>query len=102
MARIIKNKHYTIASAITADKFDETYGLSELIISNQKGSEGIYVMNDEKEVIKINANNDFKQVFVTIEEYEKLITDGEIEINGQKVVYDENAYYAVYEPTDNQ
>ena len=39
-------------------------------------------------------------MFLSTEEYEKLVADGSIEINGETYVYDENIYYALYEPEE--
>ena len=105
MARIIKNKHYKNVADITGDKFDETHGLSEIIISNEKGAEGIYIKNTEGEVVNIsntNGSTNFKQYFLTVDEYEELISNGEVIVNNEKITYNDNTYYAVYEPIDNQ
>lgn len=39
-------------------------------------------------------------MFLSTEEYEKLVADGSIVINGETYVYDENIYYALYEPEE--
>lgn len=95
MGRIIKNKHYENSAYITAESFDDVHGLSEIVISNEKGAEGIYVKNTDGDVVKVgngSGSSNFKQYFVTVEEYENLKSNNEL---------DEDAFYAVYEP-DNQ
>ena len=48
--RIVVNKHYTDSSQITRDKF---LSQGEIAISNEFGSEGIYIINTNGDVVKI-------------------------------------------------
>ena len=50
--RIIINKHFDNSSDITYDKF-KSYG--EIVISNEPGFEGIYVVNTNGQVVKIGG-----------------------------------------------
>lgn len=50
MARIVVNKHFDNSANITADKF---VNKGELVISNEPGDEGLYILNKNGEVIKI-------------------------------------------------
>ena len=50
MARIVVNKHFDNSANITADKF---VNKGELVISNEPGYEGLYILNKNGEVIKI-------------------------------------------------
>ena len=50
MARILVNKHYSDSALITIDKFLND---GELIISNEYGFEGIFIKNNNGDVIKI-------------------------------------------------
>ena len=53
MGRIVLHKHYDSAANITADKF---FNGGELIISNEIGNEGIYILNTRGDVVKIGYN----------------------------------------------
>ena len=50
MGRTVLNKHYDSAANITADKF---FNRGEIIISNEVGNEGIYIINTRGDVVKI-------------------------------------------------
>ena len=50
MSRIVVNKHYSDSTQITADKFVNS---GEIIISNEYGFEGIYILNTNGQAIKI-------------------------------------------------
>ncbi len=50
MARIVINKHYNDSSLITPDKFKDA---GEIIISNEYGFEGIYIVNTNGDVIRL-------------------------------------------------
>lgn len=54
--RIVLHKHYDEASQITVDKFfDDIIGKGEIVISNEYGKEGIYIINTEGMVVKIGG-----------------------------------------------
>ena len=38
--------------------------------------------------------------FMTISQYEELVEKGSVVVNGETIVYDENAFYALYEPEE--
>lgn len=48
--RILNNKHYSDYSLITRDKFKS---MGEIVISNEYGFEGIYILNTNGDVVKI-------------------------------------------------
>ena len=48
--RIINNKHYGDSTLITRDKF---LSEGEIVISNEVGLEGIYILNTRGEVVRI-------------------------------------------------
>jgi hypothetical protein len=37
---------------------------------------------------------------MTISQYEELVEKGSVVVNGETIVYDENAFYALYEPEE--
>lgn len=54
--RIVLHKHYDEASQITVDKFfNDIIGKGEIVISNEYGKEGIYIINTEGMVVKIGG-----------------------------------------------
>lgn len=52
--RIINNKHYGNSELITRDKF---LSEGEIVISNEVGFEGIYILNTRGDVVKIGSKN---------------------------------------------
>ena len=53
--RIINNKHYSDSSQITRDKF---LSEGEIVISNEYGLEGIYILNTNGDVVRIGKGAD--------------------------------------------
>lgn len=97
--RSVINKYTDVPSNIT----DNVCTMGEIVISTQKGSEGIYIKNNASEIIKISGNIN---QFISKSQYEKLIEEGEIYIMneiGEPIIvkYDENVYYMVYEDDEN-
>ena len=52
--RIINNKHYSDSALITRDKF---LSEGEIVISNEVGFEGIYILNTHGDVVRIGHRN---------------------------------------------
>lgn len=55
MARILVNKHFSNSNEIKETIFDALHGKGEIIISNEVGSEGLYIMNDSGVVVKVSG-----------------------------------------------
>lgn len=94
MARIVVNKHVEKKDDIsTVDIINK----GEIIISNEKGNEGIFIPNTDKEPVFISANFP-KHVVLTQSQYDKIKGNEEgVDINGNSITYDENTYYAIIE-----
>lgn len=66
-------------------------------------SEDIYDKDSNKTQAEINqmvlqgGSESSKHFFMSTEEYATLLADGKVTIDGTEIVYDENAYYALYE-----
>lgn len=96
-----------VINSITEDKITE-WDLSE---ENAKSFASAYTdsaltqyatktyVNDAIKSVS-GSSNSSNFIFLTIEEYDTLIKDGSVEVNGQLIVYDENAFYALYEPEE--
>jgi hypothetical protein len=100
MGRIVVNKHFNESSLITADKF---VNKGEIIISNESGKEGVYVLNNEGNTVFIGVSQpqeSVSHVFLSSDEYQTLIKNGSVEVNGEIIVYNDNTYYAIYDPTE--
>lgn len=82
-SRVLVNKHTDNPSDINSDVFYSGYG--EVAISIKKGEEGIYIKNNENEVVKIAGNS---LQYISKSDYDKLVEDGNI---------DDNIYYMIYE-----
>ena len=96
MARIVVNKHVERKDDIsTVDIINK----GEIIISNERGNEGIFIPNTDKEPVFISANiNVPKHVVLTQSQYDKIKGNEEgVDINGNSITYDENTYYAIIE-----
>lgn len=56
MSRILYNKHYNTDQEITTDRFTTgSVGLGEIVLCNDPGNEGIYMLNKFRELVKIQA-----------------------------------------------
>lgn len=66
-------------------------------------SEDIYDKDSKKTQAEINqmvlqgGSESSKHFFMSTEEYATLLADGKVTIDGTEIVYDENAFYALYE-----
>jgi hypothetical protein len=69
-------------------------------------SEDIYDKDSNKTQAEINqmvlqgGSESSKHFFMSTEEYATLLADGKVTIDGIEIVYDENAFYALYEPEE--
>jgi hypothetical protein len=69
-------------------------------------SEDIYDKDSNKTQAEINQmvlqgdSESSKHFFMSTEEYATLLADGKVTIDGTEIVYDENAFYALYEPEE--
>lgn len=100
MGKIVVNKHFDESSLITSDKF---VNKGEIIVSNEEGREGVYVLNNAGNAIFIGvaqSQDTVDHVFLSSDEYQILIDTGSVEINGKVITYSENTYYAIYDPTE--
>ena len=79
--RSVINKFTDTPSDITNDVCIE----GEIVISNKKGQEGIYIKNNENEIVKIV---DSSHKYISKTEYDLLVERGEI---------DDDVYYMIYE-----
>lgn len=71
--------------AVADDLYDERSGLYQSEI-NRVALQG--------------GSGESNHFFMSTDEYAQLVKDGKIEINGELIVYNENAYYALYEPEE--
>lgn len=55
MSKILVNKHFSNINEIKETIFDALHGKGEIIISNEVGSEGLYIMNDSGVVVKVTG-----------------------------------------------
>jgi hypothetical protein len=98
MARIVVNKHVEKKDDISSV---DIINKGEIIISNEKGNEGIFIPNTDKEPVFISANTNIpKHVVLTQSQYDKIKDNEEeegVDINGNSIRYDENTYYAIIE-----
>lgn len=95
MGRIVVNKHVDEKGLVTSDKF---VNKGELIISNEDGYEGIFILNKSGNIVFIPSDNKRTgHVFLSESEYQILINEGQAEVNGEIITYDDDTYYAVYE-----
>lgn len=98
--RSVINKYTDEPSGIT----ENVCSLGEIVISTQKGGEGVYIKNNANEIVKIGGN---VNQYISKSQYDELIEKGEIYImndNGDPIVikYDETVYYMVYEGEEEE
>ena len=108
MGRIIRHKHFDNISSITADKFADK---GEIIISNDEGVEGIFIINTKGELVFLSPSNSgggggggtsSNHVFLSSEEYQVLLNEGRVEVNGELITYNDDTYYAIYESVEEE
>lgn len=111
--RIIVNKHYDVASAITEGAFTtlssatNDYKKGEIIVSNEPENEGLYIMNALGQVVQASAKIDYELIrtmietaiskainhrYLTESEYNNLIVSGEIDEDCTYFVYESSGY----------
>jgi hypothetical protein len=49
---------------------------------------------------EINKSNNTPHYFMSTKDYGKLIDEGKVTVNGTELVYNDNAFYALYEPEE--
>lgn len=99
-SRSVINKYTDEPSGIT----ENVCSLGEIVVSTQKGGEGIYIKNNANEIVKIDGN---VNQYISKSQYDELIEKGKIYImndNGDPIVikYDETVYYMVYEGEEEE
>lgn len=98
MGRIVVNKHFDLKSEITPDSIMNN---GEIVVSNQVNNEGIAIKNTDGNIVfigtNVSNNNGDKHYFLSTKEYDELIENGSVIVNGEKIEYDDNAYYALYD-----
>lgn len=94
MGKIVVNKHYDLKSEITSGTIINN---GEIVISNQVNNEGIAIKNTDGNIVFIGTNSGDKHYFLSTKEYDELIKNGSVVVNGEKIEYDDNAYYALYD-----
>lgn len=121
MGRIVVNKHFDDKSKITSESF---VNKGEIIVSNQVGNEGIFIVNKNGEIFFIGPTNgtgtdipseykeyidsyvdskledSTKHFLISASQYEDLVKNGKVVIDGEEIFYDNDTYYAVYEDVE--
>jgi len=94
--RIVVNKYTEKPSEIIPDVFSSGYG--EIALSIDKCDEGIFLKNNENEVVRLtNMHQD-----LTKSQYAQLLKEGKLlmldsEGNEKTIIYKDSVYYMVYE-----
>lgn len=94
--RIVVNKYTEKPSEIISDVFSSGYG--EIALSIDKCDEGIFLKNNENEVVRLtNMHQD-----LTKSQYAQLLKEGKLlmldsEGNEKTIIYKDSIYYMVYE-----
>ena len=70
MGKIVVNKHFPDYKEITKEVFDAVHGQAEIVISNDIGFEGLYVLNEAGNVVRINSTSD-----VNLEQVRRIVID---------------------------
>lgn len=106
MGKIVVNKHKNSKVDITPNEF---VNKGEIIISNEVGSEGIFILNNDGNTIFISAHgnntdgpsSEETHVLLSVSQYNELIENNKVVVNGKEIIYRSDAYYAIYED-DNE
>lgn len=98
MGKIVVNKHKQFKDNVTPSEF---VNKGEIVISNQVGSEGIFVLNMNGEAVFIPARReesaDSSHILLSSIEYDELVKNGKVIVDGKEIIYNDETYYAIYE-----
>lgn len=72
--------------AVADDLYDETYGL--------------YQSEINRVALQGGGGGGSNQFFMSTTQYAELIANGKVEVDGNLIVYSDDAYYALYEPEE--
>lgn len=103
MGKIVVNKHVDDRAQVSPESF---VNKGEIIVSNQVGEEGIFIINKDNNTVFIGTSNgsgtvaETDHVFLSSSEYQTLITNGSAVVNGVTIFYDDNTYYAIYDDAE--
>ena len=61
---------------------------------------GMYQSEINKVALKNSGATSSDHYFMTISQYQELVEKGSVVVDGETIVYDENAFYALYEPEE--
>ena len=80
-SRVVVNKYTDTPSDITSGICSD----GEIVISTKKGNEGLYIKNNEGEILKIIGNT---HCYLSRAEYEELVEKGEIDADVYYMIHD--------------
>lgn len=97
MSETIQNPAFgLIGNALKSTAADHIVAVSEDLYDNDLG---MYQSEINKSLIG-NGGTGAPHYFMTTGQYEEMMVSGSVVVNGNKIEYDENAYYALYEPDE--
>lgn len=70
--------------AVTSDLYDEEYGLYQSEINK----------------VIAQGGGESSHFFMTKEQYNELVENGSVEIDGELILYSDKSYYAIYDPEE--
>ena len=106
MGRIVVNKHVDNVANVSPEKFAHK---GEIIVSNETGSEGLFILNNSGEIVFISNNGGggggvvptSQHILLSTTQYDTLVKNGSVVVDGKEIFYSDSVYYAVYED-DNE
>ena len=97
MSDILKPAFGLIGNALKSTAADHIVAVADDLYDERSG---LYQSEINRVALQGGGSGESNHFFMSTDQYATLIKDGKIEINGELIVYNENAYYALYEPEE--
>lgn len=97
MSETINPAFGLIGNALKSTAADHIVAVADDLYDERSG---LYQSEINRVTLQGGGSGESNHFFMSTDEYAQLVKDGKIEINGELIVYNENAYYALYEPEE--
>ena len=98
MSETIQNPAFGfIGNALKSNAADHIVAVAEDLYDTGLG---MYQSEINKVALENSGATSSDHYFMTISQYQELVEKGSVVVDGETIVYDENAFYALYEPAE--
>ena len=97
MSDTIKPAFGLIGNALKSTAADHIVAVAEDLYDERSG---LYQSEINRVALQGGGSGESNQFFMSTTQYAELIANGKVEVDGNLIVYSDDAYYALYEPED--